>query len=73
MLGGLLTRLRFGLADRRAEVVAVARAQPSRLDGEKRQAFAFLGGGVKELGGEVQDLRCVPYLSWERYKRLHAE
>ena len=47
VLAVYLTRLRHGLADRRAEVVALARAQPSRLDGEKRQAFASLGGGER--------------------------
>lgn len=40
---------------------------------EKNGKLLLSWAAVKELGGEVQDLRCVPYLSWERYKRLHAE
>lgn len=28
---------------------------------------------VKQLGGELVDLRCVPYLSFDRYRQLHAE
>jgi hypothetical protein len=27
---------------------------------------------VKQLGGELEDLRFVPYLSLERYRELHA-
>lgn len=27
---------------------------------------------IKRLGGELVDLRCVPYLEFERYKELHA-
>ena len=27
----------------------------------------------QQLGGELVDLRCVPYLGIERYRELHAE
>ncbi len=28
---------------------------------------------IKQLGGELVDLRCVPYLSFDLYRQLHAE
>ena len=28
---------------------------------------------IKRLGGELVDLRCVPYLEFDRYKELHAK
>lgn len=28
---------------------------------------------IKQLGGELVDLRCVPYISFDRYRQLHAE
>lgn len=28
---------------------------------------------IKQLGGEPVDLRCVPYLSFDWYRQLHAE
>ena len=28
---------------------------------------------IKQLGGEMVDLRCVPYLSFDVYRQLHAE
>ena len=40
---------------------------------EKNGKLLLSWAVVKGLGGEVQDLRCAPYLSWERYKRLHAK
>ena len=28
---------------------------------------------IKQLGGELVDLRCVPYISFDLYRQLHAE
>ena len=28
---------------------------------------------IKQLGGELVDLRCVPYMSFDLYRQLHAE
>ena len=40
---------------------------------EKNRKFLMPWSAVTQLGGEFQDLRCVPYLSFERYVELHAE
>lgn len=28
---------------------------------------------IKQVGGELVDLRCVPYLTFEQYREFHAE
>ena len=43
------------------------------LLGERHGKKVVPWATIKQLGGELVDLRCVPYSTFEQYRKLHAE
>ena len=43
-----------------------------KLLDERRGKTVVPWATLKHMGGELVDLRCVPYISFERYQELHA-
>ena len=44
-----------------------------KLLDERHGKMVVPWAAIKQLGGELVDLRCVPYLSFDLYRQLHAE